>query len=213
MGKKRSVSSDRWLSEHFKDDYVKRAQAEGYRSRAVYKLAEIHRRYALFKPGMVVVDLGAAPGAWAQFAAEQVGAAGRVLALDRLPMAPPAGVSCHCGDINDPASVDWLRGALGGRSAALVLSDMAPNMSGNKQVDQPRAMQLAEMALATAQAVLEKGGDVLIKVFQGEGMEAWRRALRADFAKVYVVKPKASRPRSAEIYYLARAYLKVGEHR
>ena len=208
MGKKRSVSSGRWLHEHFKDDYVQRAQAEGYRSRAVYKLAEMHRKHALFKPGMVVVDLGAAPGAWAQFAAERVGVRGRVLALDRLPIAALAGVDCYRGDINDSASADWLREMLNGDTASLVLSDMAPNISGNKQVDQPRCMQLADMALATAQAVLGKGGDVLIKVFQGEGIDQWRRALSANFSKVYAIKPKASRPRSPELYYLARTYLK-----
>lgn len=202
--KKRKGSSGRWMDEHFSDDYVKRAQADGYRSRAVYKLQQVDDKYRLLKPGMQVVDLGAAPGAWSQYAAQRVGDKGRVYALDILPMDTLAGVDDICGDINDDAVYERLLTLLDGRSVGLVMSDMAPNMSGMKAVDQPRAMQLVDMALETAREVLAPGGDFLVKVFNGAGVEDYRRELRAMFTKLITIKPDASRARSPEVYMLAR---------
>lgn len=192
------------MDEHFSDDYVKRAQADGYRSRAVYKLQQVDDKYRLLKPGMQVVDLGAAPGAWSQYAAQRVGDKGRVYALDILPMDTLAGVDDICGDINDDAVYERLLTLLDGRSVGLVMSDMAPNMSGMKAVDQPRAMQLVDMALETAREVLAPGGDFLVKVFNGAGVEDYRRELRAMFTKLITIKPDASRARSPEVYMLAR---------
>ena len=200
----RSKSSGRWLQEHFADDYVRRAQMEGWRSRAVYKLEEIDRKEKLFRKGMRVVDLGAAPGAWSQFAMTRIGDAGQVLAVDVLPVDPMPRLTFIQGDINAEAVYHRMQAALGERGVDLVLSDMAPNMSGNKAVDQPRAIQLCEMALETARAFLVDGGDLVIKAFEGEGIEALRRGLRSAFAKLKSVKPKASRPRSREIYLVAR---------
>lgn len=203
-GKRRKGSSRRWLDEHFSDDYVKRAQADGFRSRAVYKLKQIDDKYRLLKPGMQVIDLGAAPGAWSQYAAQKVGDQGRVFALDILPMDTLANVDDICGDINDDAVYQQLLTLLAGRSVGLVMSDMAPNMSGMKAVDQPRSMQLVDMALETAKEVLAPGGDFLVKVFNGAGIEDFRRELRSHFGKLITVKPDASRSRSPEVYMLAR---------
>lgn len=203
---KRSKSSRAWLDEHFDDAYVKRAQAEGWRSRAVFKLEEIDKRDRLLRPGMTVVDLGAAPGGWAQYAANRVGKAGRVVALDILPMDPLPGVDVLEGDFREESVLAALRKLIGPSGTDLVMSDMAPNISGVAAVDLPRAMYLAELALALAQEVLRPGGDLLMKVFQGEGYEDLARDVRASFAKVAVRKPQASRARSREVYLLARNF-------
>lgn len=202
----RSKSSGRWLREHFDDTFVRQAQALGLRSRAAFKLLEIDRRDRLFRPGMTVVDLGAAPGGWAQVAADRVGAQGRVVALDLLPIEPLPGVSVLQGDFTEQATLDRLLAELDGRAVDLVLSDMAPNMSGMKAVDQPRAALLAELALDCARQVLRPGGDLLLKMFQGEGFDALLAELRTAFARVVVRKPQASRARSREVYLLARNY-------
>lgn len=201
---KRSKSSRQWLTEHFDDAFVKRAQAEGWRSRAVYKLIEIDERDHLLRPGMVVVDLGAAPGGWAQYAARKLGGRGRVIALDILEMPALEGVEVLLGDFREDAVLEALRQRLAGAQIDLVMSDMAPNISGMAAVDQPRSMYLAELALAFARETLKPGGDLLTKVFQGEGYEAFVQDLKQDFATVTVRKPKASRPRSREVYLLAR---------
>lgn len=208
MGKKhsRSKTSGRWLQEHFDDEYVKKAQIDGYRSRAVYKLLEIDEKDLLLKPGMTVVDLGAAPGGWAEVTAQRVGEKGRVIALDILPMDSLPGVTFIQGDFREEGTYDALLEALEGSQADLVMSDMAPNISGMKAVDQPRAMYLAELALELARNILKPGGDLLVKAFNGEGIDSYKQALRKEFKKLIVRKPKASRPRSAEIYLLARGY-------
>jgi len=200
----RSKSSKRWLKEHFDDFYVQKAQREGWRSRAVYKLQEIDEKDRLFKPGMKVVDLGAAPGGWSQWATHRIGEKGHVYALDILPVEPFAGVTFIQGDFREDAVYQQLLDALDGSEVDLVMSDMAPNMSGNAAVDIPRAMYLAELAMDFADQVLKPGGDLLMKVFQGEGFDALHRALRERYAKVLTRKPKASRPRSREVYLLAR---------
>lgn len=202
----RSKTSKKWLTEHFDDPYVKKAQQEGWRSRAIYKLIEIDERDRLLKPGMTVVDLGAAPGGWSEYAARQVGSKGRVIALDLLPMDAIAGVEFIEGDFHEEAVYERLLAVLDGRPVDLVMSDMAPNMSGMKAVDQPRAMYLAELSLELAQKVLKPGGDMLIKAFTGEGLDEFKREIRQHFAKLIVRKPKASRARSPEIYLLARGY-------
>lgn len=202
----RSKTSKKWLREHFDDAYVKKAQQEGWRSRAVYKLIEIDERDKLLKPGMTVIDLGAAPGGWAEYAARRVGDNGRVIALDLLPMDAIAGVEFIEGDFREEAVYERLLAVLDGRPVDLVMSDMAPNMSGMKAVDQPRAMYLAELTLELAQKVLKPGGDMLTKAFTGEGLDEFKRDIRQHFAKLIVRKPKASRPRSPEIYLLARGY-------
>ena len=202
----RSKSSGRWLKEHFDDQYVKRAQQEGYRSRASYKLLEINDKDRLLKPGMTVVDLGAAPGGWAQIAADTVGSKGFVVALDILPMDPIPGVEIIEGDFREQEVLDQLLAVLDGRLADLVMSDMAPNISGMKTVDQPRAMYLAELALDLARTVLKPGGDFVVKVFQGEGFDTYLKEMRSAFTKVVTRKPGASRPRSREVYLVGRDY-------
>jgi 23S rRNA (uridine2552-2'-O)-methyltransferase len=202
----RTKSSARWLREHFTDEYVRRAQAEGYRSRAVYKLLEIHEKDRLLRPGMTVVDLGAAPGGWSQLATRLVGREGRVIALDLLPMEPLAGVEFIQGDFRETAVLDQLLTVLANRPVDLVLSDLAPNTSGIKAVDQPRGLYLTELALDFAGRCLRPGGDFLVKAFQGEGFDAFLKNLRAAFAAVAPRKPRASRARSAEQYLLARNY-------
>lgn len=202
----RSKSSTRWLREHFTDEYVRRAQAEGYRSRAVYKLLEIQEKDRFLRPGATVVDLGAAPGGWSQLAARLVGPRGVVIALDVLPIEPLAGVECIQGDFRETAVLERLLNALNGRPVDLVISDMAPNTTGIKAVDQPRGMYLAELALDFARQCLRPGGDFLVKAFQGEGIDPFLGELRAAFAAVLPRKPKASRARSAERYWLARNY-------
>ena len=202
----RSKSSTRWLREHFTDEYVRRAQAEGYRSRAVYKLLEIQEKDRLLQPGATVVDLGAAPGGWSQLAARLVGPRGAVIALDILPLEPLAGMEFIQGDFRETVVLERLLDALNGRPVDLVISDMAPNTTGIKAVDQPRGMYLAELALDFARQCLRPGGDFLVKAFQGEGIDPFLGELRAAFAAVLPRKPKASRARSAERYWLARNY-------
>jgi len=199
----RSKSSSRWLREHFDDEYVQRAQREGWRSRAVYKLAELDQKYRLLKPGMAVVDLGAAPGGWSQYAARVLGAKGRIIALDILPMDSLPGVVFIEGDFRDEAVLARLEAELGGQAIDLVMSDMAPNISGMGAVDQPRAMYLVELAVDFARQHLRAGGTFVAKVFQGEGFDALVQDLRQDFDRVVVRKPKASRPRSREVYLVA----------
>jgi 23S rRNA (uridine2552-2'-O)-methyltransferase len=200
---KKSKSSRRWLDRHFKDEFVTKAQREGYRSRAVYKLLEIQERDRVLKPGQVVVDLGAAPGGWSQVARKSVGRNGAVVALDILPMEPIEGVEFIQGDFREDAVLEQLRNLLDGRRVDLVISDMAPNVSGMAAVDQPRAMYLCELALDFAKEVLKPGGGMVVKVFQGEGFDQYVRDLRALFGKVVTRKPKASRPRSREVYLVA----------
>ena len=204
----RSKSSQRWLKEHFSDPFVKKAQAEGLRSRAAYKLEELVERDRLLKPGMVVVDLGAAPGGWSQWlrqalSAQYPGNSGRVVALDILEMPGLAGVEFLHGDFRDDAVLSALEGMLGGHPADLVLSDMAPNKSGVDAVDQPRMMHLAELAMDFADRHLRSDGTFLIKLFQGVGFDDYVRELRRRYAKVVIRKPEASRKRSPEVYALA----------
>ncbi|MFA7387843.1 MAG: 23S rRNA (uridine(2552)-2'-O)-methyltransferase RlmE [Thiohalobacteraceae bacterium] len=203
----RTKSSSRWLREHFDDEYVQRAQREGWRSRAVYKLEELDRKYRLIKPGMTIVDLGAAPGGWSQYAAKLVGRKGEIFALDILPMEPLADVRFLEGDFRDEAVLSQLETELSGpdgvRPIDLVMSDMAPNISGVDVVDQPRAMYLVELAADFARTHLRAGGSFVCKVFQGEGFDALVRQLRQEYGRVVVRKPKASRPRSAEVYLVA----------
>lgn len=202
----RSKSSNRWLDEHFKDPYVKQSQKDGYRSRASYKLVELDKKDKLFKPGMTVVDLGAAPGGWSQVAAERVGDRGKVLASDILPMDAIAGVEFIQGDFTEEAVLEQLLASLGENKADLVISDMAPNMSGMNAVDQPAAMYLVELALDMAHQVLKPGGHFVAKVFHGEGFDPLLQDTRNAFAKVAVRKPDASRARSREVYLVARGY-------
>lgn len=202
----RSKSSSRWLHEHFNDPWVKKAQAAGYRSRAVYKLLEIQQKDRLLRPGMTVVDLGAAPGSWSQVAADLVGDKGLVIASDILAMDPLPGVTFIEGDFREESVFNAILAALDGRRVDLVISDMAPNMSGERSVDQPRAMYLNELALDLARRVLRPGGDLLVKVFQGEGSDAYREEFRKSFRQVLVRKPEASRARSSEVYMLGRGF-------
>ncbi|MEN8176122.1 MAG: 23S rRNA (uridine(2552)-2'-O)-methyltransferase RlmE [Pseudomonadota bacterium] len=205
---KRSKSSRRWLSRHHRDDYVKRAQVAGYRSRAAFKLLEINDKDHLIRPGQVVVDLGAAPGGWSQVAAKLVGPGGLVVALDILPMDPLPGVICIEGDFREETVLAALRQQLGAREVDLVISDMAPNVSGIPAVDQPRAMHLCELALEFSRNALKKQGDLLIKVFQGEGFDEFFREVHRSFAKVHTRKPRASRTASREVYLVARGFRK-----
>ena len=187
---------------------MRRAREEGYRSRAAYKLLELDRRHRLLRPGMTVVDLGAAPGGWSQVAARRAGPRGRVVALDLLPMEPVPGVTFIQGDFREEGPLQALLEAVGGgRAVDLVLSDMAPNLSGLRAVDQPRAMHLAELALDLARQVLRPGGALLVKAFQGEGLDAYRDELRSCFRKVIHAKPEASRAASRELYLLALNYV------
>lgn len=202
---RRTKSSARWLAEHFSDEYVKRAQAEGWRSRAVFKLEEIQRKDRLIKPGMRVVDLGAAPGGWSQYAARIMQGKGTLLASDILPMEPIPDVTFVQGDFTEEPVFQQLLAMLGGQKADLVLSDMAPNISGNEAIDQPRAMYLAELALDFALRVLAPDGVFLVKVFQGAGFPEFMKSLRSRFATVVTRKPKSSRARSREVYLLARS--------
>ena len=199
----RSKTSKAWLKEHFSDQWVAKAQAEGYRSRASFKLLEMHEKDRLFRPGMTVLDLGAAPGGWSQVAGRLMGSHGTVIASDILPMDALPDVTFIEGDFREDAIYEQILAALGDRKADLVMSDMAPNMSGNKGVDQPRAMYLAELALDMAERVLEPDGQFLVKVFQGEGFDEYRQMLLQRFHRVVSRKPAASRARSTEVYQLA----------
>jgi 23S rRNA (uridine2552-2'-O)-methyltransferase len=204
--KRRSKSSARWLKEHFADPFVQRAQSEGWRSRAVFKLEEIDRRVMLLKPGAVCLDLGAAPGAWSQYAARRVGARGRVVATDILPMPELPGVEFVQGDFREPEVFDQVVNLLPGRAVDVLLSDMAPNLSGVDAIDQPRSMHLAELAVEMAERVLKPGGHALIKVFQGSGFVELLQGARGRFGRVKLLKPEASRSRSPEMYLLAMQF-------
>jgi 23S rRNA (uridine2552-2'-O)-methyltransferase len=202
----RTKSSNRWMQEHFDDEYVKMAQKLGYRSRAVFKLKEIQDKDHILKPGMRIVDLGAAPGGWSQYAKQLLGSQCQIIALDILDIEPIDGVEFIQGDFREQAVFDQLMAALDGKRVDLVMSDMAPNMSGSKGVDQPRALYLGELALEMAQSVLAKDGTFLVKLFQGEGFENYCKQVQQAFARVLIRKPKASRPRSNEVYLLARGF-------
>lgn len=202
----RSKSSRNWLDRHFNDNYVKQAQQLGFRSRAAFKLLEIQEKDNLIVPGLVVVDLGAAPGGWSQIARDLVGDEGMVFALDILPMDPIAGVHVIEGDFREQEPFDKLLAMLDGRSVDLVISDMAPNISGVAAVDQPRSMYLCELALEFARQTLRPGGDFLVKVFQGEGFDDFFRLMRDSFGKVVTRKPQASRSKSREVYLLGRDF-------
>jgi len=199
----RSKSSRRWLDRHLNDGFVRKAQAQGYRSRAAYKLLEIHQRDRIFRPGMCVVDLGAAPGGWSQVASELVGQAGRVLAIDLLPIDPISGVEILRGDFREEKVLERVRAVLGGSRADLVMSDMAPNLSGMKAVDQPRQIGLCELALEFAELTLADQGSFVVKVFQGEGFDQFLTDVRGRFRKVVSRKPSASRAESRELYLVA----------
>ncbi len=206
---KRSKSSARWLAEHVNDEFVKRAAAEGWRSRAVFKLQQIQQTERLLRPGARLVDLGAAPGGWSQYAARIVGGKSRIVATDILPMDAIPGVEFVQGDFREAAVVAQVLECVGADKVDLVLSDMAPNMSGIDAVDQPRSMYLAELALEFADQVLAPGGDLLVKLFQGAGFEQFIRDARRRYGRVLTKKPKASRTRSPEIYLLARQFRMV----
>jgi len=205
MTRKKS-SSKSWLKEHFNDPYVQQAQREGYRSRACYKLLEIQEKDKLIRPGMVLVDLGAAPGGWSQVAGQLVGDHGRVIASDILPVDSLEGVEFIQGDFTEDAVFQQILDAIGDAPVDLVISDMAPNMSGMSAVDQPQSMYLVELALDMSRRVLRPGGSFLCKVFQGEGFDELVRDARGCFGKVLVRKPAASRPRSREVYLLGRDF-------
>ncbi len=198
----RSKTSKAWLKEHFNDPWVAKAQEQGYRPRASFKLLEMHEKDRLFRPGMTVLDLGAAPGGWSQVAGQLIGGKGTVIASDILAMDALPDVTFIEGDFREDAIYEQILASLGDRRADLVMSDMAPNMSGNSAVDQPRAMYLAELALDMAERVLEPDGLFLVKVFQGEGFEDYRKALQSRFKRVVSRKPAASRARSTEVYQL-----------
>ncbi|HSG88671.1 MAG TPA: SAM-dependent methyltransferase [Pseudomonadales bacterium] len=204
MAKKRGTRN--WMQEHVNDPYVKRAQVDGYRSRATYKLLELDERHRLLKPGMTVVDLGAAPGGWSQIAAPRVAPGGRVIALDRLEMAPIDGVTILEVDFEEEAGLQALLDALPDGRADLVLSDMAPNISGVRGSDQIRAIALAELALDLTVQILGPGGALVVKLFHGEGFDDWVALARKRFGKVAVRKPEASRPRSREVYAVAEDF-------
>ena len=202
----RARKSARWLEDHRNDPFVKRAIREGYRSRAVYKLAEIADRDGIFAPGQVVVDLGAAPGGWSQLARERIGPGGRLIAMDILPMEPLAGVEFIPGDFQEQQTLERLEAALGGRGADLVLSDMAPNMSGIRVSDQARAMALADLALDFATNYLVEGGSLLVKVFQGADYAGFHKTMKAACKNTKVRKPEASKGKSTELYLLGRGF-------
>ena len=201
-----SKTSKQWLKEHFDDEYVRKSQEDGLRSRASYKLLEIQEKDKLIERGMTVVDLGAAPGGWSQVAADLVGDKGRVIASDILPIDFLTGVEFLQGDFTEQAVLDQLLGMLPEGGADLVMSDMAPNMSGMRDIDQPRMIYLAELALDLARSVLRPGAYFLVKVFHGEGLREFEAQLKTDFASIKVRKPKASRARSSEIYLLAAGF-------
>lgn len=201
---KKNKTTKSWITEHVNDAYVQRARAEGWRSRAAFKLTEVDDQDKLLSPGMTVVDLGSAPGSWSQVAAKRVSPGGRLIALDLLPMEAVHGVEFIQGDFREAEVLQQLTDILTGRQVDLVLSDMAPNMSGIGVVDQARVMLLAELTLEFCELHLKKGGDLLVKVFQGDGFMELRRDLQQKFQTLQMRKPAASRNRSAEIYLLAR---------
>lgn len=205
----RTKSSRRWLAEHFSDPYVKRAQQEGYRSRAAYKLQEIQDRDKLFKPGITVVDLGAAPGGWSQLARKLVGRQGRIFALDILPMDEITGVEFIQGDFGEDSVCQLLLDKVENLGVDLIICDIAPNLSGMSGIDQPKVMYLAELVLEFTKHVLKPGGNLLIKLFQGEGFDQYLLLLRKLFKSVNVRKPPASKAKSAEVYLVAKNYVKL----
>ncbi len=194
------------MQEHLNDEYVKKAKEMGYRSRSTFKLVEIQQKDKIIKPGMNVIDLGAAPGGWSDFARKIIGKKNKVIALDLLPIDPIDGVDFIQGDFREDEVLDELYRVLDGEPVDLVMSDMAPNISGNKEMDQPRSIYLAELALDTAQTVLTKGGTFLIKMFQGAGFDEYKRAVGESFSSVVIRKPKSSRARSKEVYILAKGF-------
>ena len=204
----RSKSSNQWMQEHLNDEYVKKAKALGYRSRATFKLIEIIDKDKLIQSGMNVVDLGAAPGGWSEYVRNIVGKKQKVIALDILDIDPIEGVDFIRGDFRDNAVYEQLNQILDGAPIDVVLSDMAPNLSGNKAIDQPGAMYLCELALETAQAILVEGGSFLVKVFQGAGFEEYKKQVANSFDKVLIRKPKSSRARSNEVYILGKGFKK-----
>jgi 23S rRNA (uridine2552-2'-O)-methyltransferase len=202
----RSKSSHQWLKEHFSDPYVKQSWADGYRSRAAYKLLEIQKKDRILKPGMKVVDLGAAPGSWAQVAKEYIGKKGLLIGLDLLPIEPMPNATFLQGDFKDEAIYQQLTDLLQQEKVDVILSDMAPNMSGNREVDQPQAMYLIDLAVDFAKQNLKPDGCLLMKVFSGEGFDQLVKDLRKQYSKVVIRKPDASRDRSRELYLLAMGY-------
>lgn len=202
----RSKSSNQWLSEHVNDPYVKRAQADGYRSRASYKLLEIIKKDKLVRSGMMVMDLGSAPGGWSQVVAPIVGVKGRVIASDILPMNSMADVDFIQGDFTEDAVFEQIMAAVGDAPVDLVISDMAPNISGVNAADQASSMYLIELALDMARQVLKPKGCFVTKVFQGEGSDEYLKDVRSSFDKVMIRKPDASRPRSREVYFVAKGF-------
>jgi len=204
--KKKHRSNKAWLQEHVNDPYVKEAQRRGYRSRAAFKLIELDERDKLLRPGIAAVDLGAAPGSWSQVLRERLGPKGRIVAVDILPMDPLAGVDVLQADFSSDEGLASVERALGGRPVDLVVSDMAPNLSGVDSADQARSVGLAELALDFAAAHLQPGGDFAVKVFQGSGLPEFEKAVRMHFAKSYVRKPKASRDRSREVFLVGKGF-------
>jgi 23S rRNA (uridine2552-2'-O)-methyltransferase len=203
---RRTGSSQRWRQRQERDIYVEQANRAGWRSRAVFKLEQIQAKERLLGSGTVCVDLGAAPGSWSQLAARLVGPTGRVVAVDLLPMEPIPGVDFIEGDFTAPETLQALRELIGAEAVDLVMSDMAPNISGNRAIDQPRTLALLDEALMFAREVLPPGGHFLAKAFQGEGIDGFTRELKEHFKLVKTLKPKASRPESREIYLLARSF-------
>lgn len=202
----RSKSSQRWLKEHFNDPYVKLAQQRGYRSRAAFKLLEIQEKDYIIEPGMTIVDLGSAPGSWSEIASELIGDKGHIFALDILPMEPVPRVTFIQGDFTESETFEKLIQLIDNRKVDLVISDIAPNISGMNEVDQPRAMYVAELAADFATNTLKQGGVFLVKVFQGEGFDNFLKAVRQNYSKVQIRKPKSSRARSKEVYILAKCF-------
>jgi len=198
-----------WMKEHVNDHWVQEAQRLGYRSRAAFKLIELAEKDKLLRPGMTVVDLGAAPGSWCQVLRQRLGTSARIVAVDLLPMDPVAGVRFIRGDFGDDAVLDAVEAELGGRKAELVLSDLSPNISGIEAADQARGVHLAELALDFAQRSLQPGGDLVVKAFQGAGFSEFQRLMQRHFDKVYVRKPKASRDRSREVFLVGKRLLAV----
>ena len=203
---KRSKSSRRWLDEHVNDPYVKRAQKDGLRSRASYKLMELNEKDKLIRPGMLIIDLGSAPGGWSQVAGKLVGEKGRVVATDILPMDPLDNVDFIQGDFTDDAVFQQILAALDGKQPDLIVSDIAPNISGIAAADQASSMYLVELTLDMVRQVLKPGGNYAVKVFQGEGFDQFVKDVRTSFEKVMIRKPEASRPRSREVYLVGKGF-------
>jgi 23S rRNA (uridine2552-2'-O)-methyltransferase len=204
QSKKKNKFVKAWMQEHVNDHWVKEATRLGYRSRAAFKLIELAERDKLLRPGMTVVDLGSAPGSWTQVLHERIGARGRIVAIDLLPMAPVRGATFVQGDFREPEGLAAVEAALDGRKADLVVSDLAPNLSGVESADQARSVHLGELALEFSRQSLQPGGDLVVKAFQGEGFQEFQREMQQWYGKVYVRKPKASRDRSREVYLVAK---------